>query len=177
MSDAQIGAMVLISMTGVLAVLAVALSFIAGPINNWMVPEDGHILRGILQWFALAVSAMASAGWAIVGFFVVLFQATRKPSPQSTVAFPDEAQFAKNQIRAWYYDSTVYTVLCVLLEFLMHSSAVFLILSLGLATLFVAGVFGPMAWSVAVPFMIFVFGMICAHLVYASASGVLFFNS
>ena len=160
--------------------LLIAVPFILigyGPMHNWMVPEDGHVLRGILQWIALTVSAMASAGWAIVGFFVVLIQAMGKPSPQSTVAFPDEAKFAKNQIRYWFYTSTEYIIIGLGLDLLMHSSAVFAVLSVGLATLFVAGVFGPMGWGVAVPFVIFVFGMIWAHLVYALASGVLFFRS
>ena len=110
------------------------------------------------------------------GFLRCVDSGNGKPSPQSTVAFPDEAKFAKNQIRYWF-TSTEYIIIGLGLDLLMHSSAVFAVLSVGLATLFVAGVFGPMGWGVAVPFVIFVFGMIWAHLVYALASGVLFFRS
>ena len=111
------------------------------------------------------------------GFLRCVDSGNGKPSPQSTVAFPDEAKFAKKSDSILVYTSTEYIIIGLGLDLLMHSSAVFAVLSVGLATLFVAGVFGPMGWGVAVPFVIFVFGMIWAHLVYALASGVLFFRS
>ncbi|MBI5614377.1 hypothetical protein HY947_05610 [Candidatus Gottesmanbacteria bacterium] len=172
MTEVEFGTILFFSVFVGLGILGVLTGFVGyGPIKDWVAPSDEDVLRVIQFRIALTVSAMASAGWAIVGFFVVLIQATGEPSPQFAVELSERVQFAKNQIRDWYYTSTEYVIIGLGLDLLMHPSLVFLILSVVAATVIVLGIYSTVAWATMIWFLAFVVGLNVIEFFYAKAIG------